>query len=239
MSDVAGKLVAAHEIPHRSLRLLRTGGLPRPVFRKPAAYKQDFTVDFGPLLERGEAIAAATAQVEQGGSALVIERVDFAGQRVLVWCVGGVDRARYTLHVGVSTSAGETRSARFDVIAIGAADLVGLGITTAGVAVPERAPPTVLTTDKAFLMFTGVAVNGTSPAQSVALTNNGPDALAISDIAVSAYYEVSHDCPASLGAGASCTINVVAKPRVSGRQGGALTVSGDENASLPLITTTS
>ena len=54
--------------------------------------------------------------------------------------------------------------------------------------------------------------------------------LQISSIATTAHFSQSHNCPATLGTGASCTIDVSFTPTLPGPQSGTLAVSHDAGA---------
>lgn len=237
---VAATPLLEAEVPARGIRKVRASGSSRVEFAQRAVDRLDYFADFAPILEYGETIAAATATVEVPAVSpeLQIERAEFSKRGVLVWVIGGADAVRYTVRVDIATSAGETRVLRFDIITSGTATLIGIKAETSGVAVPGTDPATVLTMDKAYLQFTGAAVNGETAPQAVILTNTGPTGLAIADIDAGDYYGVSHNCPATLLAGGFCTIQVTAKPKVSGLQGGSLQVTGAQNKAIPLITTT-
>ena len=79
----------------------------------------------------------------------------------------------------------------------------------------------------ASLDFGTVAVNSSSASQTVTMANNESTSLAISAIAASGNYAQTNNCPASLAAGQSCTINVTFHPTNVGAVPGALTVSSD------------
>jgi hypothetical protein len=68
---------------------------------------------------------------------------------------------------------------------------------------------------------------GKTSAKSVTLTNNQTAALAINSITASGNYSQVNDCPTSLAAGASCTLNVSFVPAVKGTVAGALSVVTD------------
>jgi hypothetical protein len=75
------------------------------------------------------------------------------------------------------------------------------------------------------LIFPGQAVNTTSVAQPVTLTNTGNATLAISAIAPSGDFGETNNCPASLAANTSCTINVTFTPTATGTRNGAITIT--------------
>ena len=78
---------------------------------------------------------------------------------------------------------------------------------------------------------TGVA----STARAVTLTNTGSAALAIASITATAPFAVSHDCPASLGAAASCTLSVVFTPTTNGAVTGSVSVASNAAGSPSVV----
>jgi len=74
------------------------------------------------------------------------------------------------------------------------------------------------------LAFGNQAVGTTSAAQSVTLNNTGNTALAVSSVSSSGQFNASHNCPASLAAGSSCTVNTAFAPASLGAHAGTLTV---------------
>ena len=77
------------------------------------------------------------------------------------------------------------------------------------------------------LDFGTVDIGKTSAKQSVTLTNNQTAALAINSISASGNYSQANNCPTSLAAGASCTLDVSFVPTVKGTVAGALSVVTD------------
>jgi hypothetical protein len=98
--------------------------------------------------------------------------------------------------------------------AVQAVSLTGVGL-----------PP--VTFSPASLSFGTIAVTSSSVGKTVTLKNNQSKALAISRIVASGDYHQSNNCPASLSAGASCTIRVAFAPTITGPVLGALTVISD------------
>ena len=87
------------------------------------------------------------------------------------------------------------------------------------------------------LTFSGVSVGGTSAPQSLTLTNSGDQTLNISGLAMSGSFAQTNNCPATLNAGANCTINITFSPVGSGTSNGALAITdnafgGSQNVSL-------
>ena len=88
----------------------------------------------------------------------------------------------------------------------------------------------------ASLTFDAQFTGTTSAALPVTLSNTGTAALNLSSIIASAEFAQTSDCPISLGAGLSCTINVTFTPAATGARTGLLTVN--HNAA-PVATSTS
>lgn len=85
------------------------------------------------------------------------------------------------------------------------------------------------------LGFGSVLVGSTSAAQTVSLSNPGPQSLLISGISVSGDFAQTSNCPASLGPGTSCLINVTFSPAASGLRTGALVVSSNSIPATPVV----
>ncbi|MBC7643976.1 MAG: choice-of-anchor D domain-containing protein, partial [Thermoleophilia bacterium] len=85
--------------------------------------------------------------------------------------------------------------------------------------------------------FAARAINTTSPAQSVSLTNTGNGPLAISSIAVAGtslgdFAISTNTCGATLGAGLNCTINVTFRPTAAGTRTAVLRAT-DNSSNVP------
>jgi hypothetical protein len=77
------------------------------------------------------------------------------------------------------------------------------------------------------LSFTGITVGSSSSAEVLTLANTGTSAFSISSIGVTAgstNFSETNNCPASLGAGLNCTINVTFTPQAGGALTGTLTL---------------
>jgi hypothetical protein len=89
----------------------------------------------------------------------------------------------------------------------------------------------------ASLAFGYQSTGATTAAQTVTVTNNGPGAAAVTNIMTSGDFAQTNNCPASLDAGTSCTVNVTFTPAAAGARLGTLLVSdaafnGAQTASL-------
>ena len=73
-------------------------------------------------------------------------------------------------------------------------------------------PFNILSTSTSSLSFGTVDLNTQSPAQTVTITNPGPDSAPISSVYATGGFNETNNCPASLAAGASCTATVTITP---------------------------
>ncbi len=90
-----------------------------------------------------------------------------------------------------------------------------------------------LVANPASLNFAPQTVNVASSSQTVTLTE-GINSASISSIAVTGDYSQTNDCPASLTASQTCTINVVFTPTGEGSRNGTLTILSNA-ASSPTV----
>jgi hypothetical protein len=84
-----------------------------------------------------------------------------------------------------------------------------------------------LSTNPSSLIFTTQALNTTSPAQAVTVSNTGTATATISGVSVSGDFSQTNNCGATLAAGASCTVNVSFRPTVSGTRTGTVTITSN------------
>lgn len=75
----------------------------------------------------------------------------------------------------------------------------------------------------------------TSATKTLTLTNTGSADLGISSITASGDFAQTNDCPASLAAGAHCTISVSFTPTVAGARSGALSILTDASADAATV----
>ena len=78
-------------------------------------------------------------------------------------------------------------------------------------------------TNMGSLSFSGQAVGTTSAASPVTLNNTGNLPITVSGVSVSGAFGATHNCPATLAVGASCSANVTFGPALSGATSGSLT----------------
>ncbi len=93
----------------------------------------------------------------------------------------------------------------------------------------------------ASLAFAGQAPGTTSAPQTVTLTDAGSASLTIANIAVSGDFAQISNCPispATLGAGASCAVNVTFAPTATGVRTGSVTITSDVPGSPHVVSLT-
>ena len=86
--------------------------------------------------------------------------------------------------------------------------------------------------------FGSQVVGTTSSPETIALTNNGNAALAISSITPSGDFSQTNTCGSSLAASASCTLSVTFNPTAGGTRTGAVTITDTAAGSPQTVTLT-
>jgi hypothetical protein len=98
--------------------------------------------------------------------------------------------------------------------------------------------PATLSPAPASLSF-GVSVIGTTSSQVETLTNTGGSDLIINSVAITGTNATDFDqtstCGSSLGAGASCTLNVTFTPRQLGQRSASITITDDAMVSSQVL----
>jgi hypothetical protein len=141
-------------------------------------------------------------------------------------CAGSVAAgAKCTLSVTFTPTASGTRSGTLTLTdnASGSPQTVTLSGTGLG---------PVISLSATSLTFTAQTVSTQSAAQTITLTNTGNAALTPLSIARAGSYAETNTCPASLSAGANCTISVTFSPLGAGSQSGTITLT-DNAANSP------
>ncbi|HEX3786372.1 MAG TPA: choice-of-anchor D domain-containing protein [Pseudonocardiaceae bacterium] len=87
-------------------------------------------------------------------------------------------------------------------------------------------PSATLSVAPSSLTFASQALNTTSGAQSVTVTNTGSAAASVSGIATTGDFAQTNTCGSSVSAGGSCSVSVTFKPTASGTRTGNLTITG-------------
>jgi hypothetical protein len=84
----------------------------------------------------------------------------------------------------------------------------------------------ILSTSPSSLTFGSQALNTTSAAQAVTVTNTGSLAASVSSVTASGDYTQTNNC-GSIAINASCTVNVSFRPTASGTRAGTLTINSN------------
>ena len=88
-------------------------------------------------------------------------------------------------------------------------------------------PSPVLSASPSSLTFASQALNTTSAAQPVTVTNTGTAAASLASVGITGDYGQSNNCGTSLAVGASCTVSVTFTPTASGTRAGSLTINSN------------
>ncbi|MFI5758627.1 choice-of-anchor D domain-containing protein [Streptomyces sp. NPDC051569] len=88
------------------------------------------------------------------------------------------------------------------------------------------------------LTFDSQALNTTSAAKTVTVTNSGTAAAAVSSIATTGDFSQTNTCGTSIAANASCTVSVKFTPTASGTRAGNLTVTSNASNSPTTVALT-
>src|SRR5215469_540355 len=137
--------------------------------------------------------------------------------------------ASCTINVTFTPTASGTRTGALSIVddAIGGSAqsvaLSGTGYTLSAAFSPSS------------LSFVAQRVGTTSSAKNVILTNTGTGTLSISGLVVSGDFTQTNNCPASLGAGATCTVSVVFVPAARGTRTGSLTLNSNATGTPPSV----
>ncbi len=95
----------------------------------------------------------------------------------------------------------------------------------------------ILSTNPSSLTFASQALNTTSAAQAVTVTNTGSLAASVSSVTASGDYTQTNNC-GSIAVNASCTVNVSFRPTASGTRSGTLTINSNATNSPATVALT-
>ena len=98
----------------------------------------------------------------------------------------------------------------------------------------NNASQATLSANPTLFAFGDQAINTTSAARTVTISNSGTAAANISSITVSGEFQQTTNCGGALAVGASCTVNVSFRPTTTGAKSGTVTVNS--NATNPAMT---
>jgi len=193
------------------------------------SFPQELTVDLGTAIPVGRVIlklpplAAWTTRTQPFSVLTSTDNTTFTSRAT---SPGVFDPAVASNTVTVDFTAVQARYVRVHITANSgwpAGQISELEVWPGTVTTP---PPTALTATPASLSFAAQSVGTPSAAQTVTVQNPGTAAVALSGVTTSSTeFAPSTTCAASLGAGASCTVDVSFTPAAAGARTGTLTVS--------------
>ncbi|MFL5658953.1 MAG: N,N-dimethylformamidase beta subunit family domain-containing protein [Ktedonobacteraceae bacterium] len=139
--------------------------------------------------------------------------------------------ASCTISVTFTPTATGTRSASVSITDNASGSPHTVALSGSGTSAPAPA----VSLSPSSLSFGNQNVNTTSAAQTVTLTNSGNAALTISSIGLSGTnsgdFAQTNNCPSTLAAGASCTINVTFTPTATGARSASVSITDNASGS--------
>lgn len=166
-----------------------------------------------------------------GNSALSITKISIAGTGEANFLqtnncgISVAAETSCTITVIFKPTVGGTFSPSLKVAYTGAGSPQQVALSGTGVALPK------VTLRPVSLKFATQLVGTTSSPQTATLTNTGTQTVTISNIAITGAFGETNNCPASLGVGGICQIQIVFQPKVAGSASGTLTVSDSATGS--------
>jgi hypothetical protein len=194
-----------------------------------------------PALALGSQVVGATSAAQTlhasntGTAALSFTSIAVTGANAGDFATGGTCAVATPVAAGASctvtvrfTPAGPgARSATLSLASN--ASNGGASVALSGTGTASAAPAVSLSASA--VAFGSVSVGASTAARTVTLTDSGTAPLAIQAIQAGGAFTQTNDCPASLAAGASCTIGVVFTPAAAGAAAGTLSVTSDASGS--------
>ena len=169
-----------------------------------------------------------------GNTALSISGIQIAGDYAQTNNCPASLAAGSTCTINVTftptTSGTRTGTVTISDSALGSPQIAGL-TGTGSVVAAAAVTPTSLT-------FPSQSVGTSSAAQIVTVASTGNTALSIIGIQIAGDYKQTNNCPASLAAGSTCTINVTFTPTTSGTRTGTITISDSASGSPQTVSLT-
>jgi hypothetical protein len=192
---------------------------------------------------QGTPSASQTVTVSNTGSAaLIFSTLTQTGTASGDFTRGGTCAAAGTVAVGgtctvtysFTPAAVGARTATLTLASNASNGNAVLSLSGTGAAIPT---PSV-TLSPASLAFGNQTVGVTSTARTSTLTNSGSGALAISSIAASSGFAITHNCGTSLAAGGSCTLSATFTPGALGAATGNVSVASNAAGSPHAVSLT-
>lgn len=220
-----------------------------PATAPPLATAAPTSIAFGNVQVATASAAKVVTLNNTGGSALQVSSIGFSGtapgdfsQTNNCGTSLAATTGQCTINVVFTPTIASARAANL-VITHNGNNVAGStsSISLAGTGTP--APSPVLALDRTSLVFGTVLVGQRSPAQAVVLNNSGNAAMALPGSPFSLTgvnapdFATSHNCPASLPAGANCSVSVTYAPSSAGA-GKVATLVIANSSGLPVANVT-
>jgi hypothetical protein len=189
-------------------------------------------LNFGSVATGSSSTSQAVTVTNSGSSAASVTALATTGDFSQTNNCGSSIAAGSSCTVNVTfrpTTAG-SRTGNLTVTAAGVTNTVSLSGT--GVA-----PGPILSPNPSSLSFPGTVVGGSSPTQTVTVTNSGTTSATVSAVSASGDFSQTNTC-GTLAAGASCTVTVTFRPTASGTRTGTVTLTSNANNSPTSIALT-
>jgi len=135
-----------------------------------------------------------------------------------------------TVSVTFTPSATGSRSASLSFADNASGSPQSVSLTGSGISSAQVSPGS--------LTFAGQAVGSTSAAQTVTLTDIGIAAINMTGVTISGDFSPTSNCPTSLGAGSSCSIQVVFTPTAAGTRYGILSINTTATSAAQTVSLT-
>ena len=123
-----------------------------------------------------------------------------------------------SFQVVFTPTATGTRTGTLSISTTATSTAQTVSLTGAGAGPSVQVSPGTLT-------FGSQAVGTSSAAQTVTLENTGTTAINITGVSITGDFSQTSNCPSALGAGSSCSFQVVFTPTVTGTRTGTLSIS--------------
>jgi len=201
----------------------------------PGVQAWPLALNFGSVSVGTTSAPKTTTLTNSGTSTLNISTINLAGTNASDYLVTA-NTCGSTLTVGASCSITMT----FTPTATGTRTAV-LSISDSAANTPQSVSLSGVgsnsnaTLTPSSLAFAAQLINTSSPSQPATLTNAGTATINITSISTTGPFSQTNTCTSTLGAGASCIINVVYTPTKSGTQTGTLSVVDDAGNSPQMV----
>jgi hypothetical protein len=191
------------------------------------------TLNFGVVAQGSNSVAQPVTLTNQSNATLTVNSItpnsaNFAESNN---CTTVAPGANCTINVTFTPTTGGTRTGILTIADSDPSSPQQLGVSGTGTSGEVSLTP-------GSLSFGRENVWSLTAAQTLTLKNNGSTALGLAAITASGDYSQSNNCPRSLAAGASCSINVKFAPLAAGARAGLITISDTDPTGMQTVSLT-